>query len=227
MSGAGPGNALRPEAERPVRPDVHFADLAERSALDVFNPPPRVVGRVTLVAHLRHDFGIVLRLLREVPRLVHRPAERLLDVDVLAETHRCRGDDGVHVIGRRDDHRVDVLLLLEHLAIVAVLLDPRELLVDEAPQRRLGIRRRPASIGRDLGFRGSEVAPRRRRRRRSRQDAAAPAAAAGSTPRASCRADRSRRHRARRCSGSSPHGCWTAPMPVTPTVAMLTRSLGA
>jgi hypothetical protein len=123
---------------------------------------------VTLVAHLRHDFRIVLRLLRQVPRLVHRPAERFLDVDVLAEAHRRRGDDGVHVIGRRHDDCVDIFLLVEHLPIVAVLLDARDLLVDEAPQRRLVIRRRPARIRRGLRFRGSEVAPRRRRRRRSR-----------------------------------------------------------
>ena len=43
----------------------------------------------------------------------------------------------MHVIGRRDDDGVDVLLLLEHLAVVAVLLEARDLLLDEAPQRRL------------------------------------------------------------------------------------------
>ena len=202
-----PRDALRPEAERPIRPDMHLADLAEGAALDVLDAAARVVGRVTLVAHLRHDLRIVERLLREVPRLVHRPAQRLLHVHVLAEAHRGRGDRGVHVIGRRHDHRVDVLLLLEHLAIVAILLQPRDLLVDEAAQGRVGVRRGPARIGRDLRLRRPEVLPRRRRRRRSRRAGPAPAAAAGSTPRAWRRAGRSRRRRARRCSGSSRRGC--------------------
>ena len=49
------------------------------------------------------------------PCFADRARQRLLDVDVLAELHRRHRDDGVVVIGRGDDHRVDVLLLLEHL----------------------------------------------------------------------------------------------------------------
>ena len=40
---------------------------------------------------------------------------------MLSRAHRRRGDGRVHVIGRRDDHRVEVALLGEHLAEVDVL----------------------------------------------------------------------------------------------------------
>ena len=74
---------------------------------------------MALVAHLRGDLGLG-RAPGELPRLGHRPGQRLLDVDVLAEIHRRQRDGRVHVIGRRHDHRVDVLLLLEHPAVVLV-----------------------------------------------------------------------------------------------------------
>ena len=78
------------------------------------------------------SFGIGGGLLREVPRLGHRPAHRLLHVDVFANRHRRRRDRRVHVIGRGNDHRVDVFLLRQHLAVVAIGLESRQLLVDES-----------------------------------------------------------------------------------------------
>ena len=51
-----------------------------------------------------------------------RVGQRLLAVDVLAALDRRHRDDGVHVVGRADDDRVDVLLLVEHLAEVLVPL---------------------------------------------------------------------------------------------------------
>ena len=74
---------------------------------------------MTLIPHLGHD----ARLLggsREDARFVNRIGERLLHIDVLSCLHRHVGDDGMGVIGRGDDDRVDVLLLLEHLPEVGV-----------------------------------------------------------------------------------------------------------
>ena len=48
-----------------------------------------------------------------------RQRQRLLDVDVLAGVGRVDGDLRVPVIGRGDQHRIEVLLL-EQLAVVAV-----------------------------------------------------------------------------------------------------------
>ena len=120
---------------------------------DVLDRPALLVVRVALVAHLRDDRLLLGRLLLQVPRFVDRPAERLLDVDVLAGIHRVRGDDGVHVIRRGDDDRVEVLLLLEHLAVVAVLLQARNLFVDEAPQVGGVVLRRPLRVGGQLRLR--------------------------------------------------------------------------
>ncbi len=122
--------ALRPEGERTIRPDVDFLDVADRAGEQILLPSARLVLRMALVAHLRDDlhFG---GLLREVPGLVHGPAQRLLHVHVLAERHCRRRDHRMHVVGRGDDDGVDVLLLVEHLAIVAIGLDLRQLLVDE------------------------------------------------------------------------------------------------
>ncbi len=174
-----PRDPLRPESQRAVRPHVHFAHVAERAARHVLDAAARDVERVTLVAHLRHDLALA-RLLGEVPCLVHRPAHRLLHVDVLADAHRRGRNRRVHVIGRRDDHRVDVLLLGEHLAVILILGQPRDLLLDEAAERPLGIVRRPAGVRGLLRLRPPEVLPGlwrgrgRRRPRRGRRARLAP-----------------------------------------------------
>ncbi len=60
---------------------------------------------------------------------MHGPGERLLHVHMLAQVHRRFGDHRVVVIGRRDDDRVDVFLLGEHLAEVVILWSFVELLL--------------------------------------------------------------------------------------------------
>ena len=48
--------------------------------------------------------------------------QRLLALHVLAQLHRGERDGGVHVVGSRDDHRVERPRLVEQLAEVGVLL---------------------------------------------------------------------------------------------------------
>jgi hypothetical protein len=81
-----------------------------------------------LVAHLGDDARAARRFLQHAG-LVHRPGERLLHVHVLARVHGGQRDDGVQVVGRGDDDRVDVLLLREHLAEVHVAPGLRVLLL--------------------------------------------------------------------------------------------------
>src|SRR4029450_7586335 len=83
-------------------------------------------------------------------RPVYRPAERFLHVHVPARIHRSRRDDRVHVIRRRDDDAVDVLLLVEHLAIVLILLQSRELFLYDLLQPVVRILSRPTFVGGDL-----------------------------------------------------------------------------
>src|SRR5260370_13276102 len=49
--------ALGPEAERPVRPDMHLAHVTNRSAPHVLDGGPTIVRAGTLVAHLRSLSG--------------------------------------------------------------------------------------------------------------------------------------------------------------------------
>ena len=165
-SGAG-GNPLRPEAERSIRPHVDLTHVADGATANVFVAGARAVARVSLVAHLRDDAGFLLRLLRQRTRLLDRPAEGLLHVDVLVQIHGRERDDGMHVIRCRDHDRIDVLLLVEHLAIVAVSLQPRDLLAREAPERSRVVDTRPAGVGRHLRLRHGGL--RRRLLRRARQ----------------------------------------------------------
>ena len=152
---------------------MDFADLSDRAAHDVLVAGAGVVGRMSLVAHLADDLAI-LRLLGEDACLLDGPAERLLHVDVLAEVHRHRGDRRVHVVRRGDHDGVDILLLLEHLAVVAILRELRQVLRDEPLGVLAAVLRRTARVrfllrlGR-LRALGGAAAPLRRGRRRVRR----------------------------------------------------------
>ncbi len=157
-------------------PDMHAANRPEDAGLHEFDDPAIVVTRiVNLRAHLRDD-ALPGRRLHHHAHLVHRMGQRLLAVDVLAGTHRQDRGRRMMMIGRRDQHRLDVLLLVDHLAIIVVIGRPgmrlllRLLCGDRprrtAPQSRRVRCRRPG--------RGSiRPGPRRRRRRPARARSAA------------------------------------------------------
>src|SRR4051812_6685391 len=128
-------NALRPVTERTIGPDVDLADVADRAGPDVLDRGSRVVPRVPLVAHLRRQLRHALRLAGELARLGNRPAQWLLHVDVLAEVHRRERDRRVHVVGCRDDDAVDVFLLVEHVAVVAIAPGARQRLLQRLHAR--------------------------------------------------------------------------------------------
>ena len=117
----GAGDSLRPEALRPVGPHVHFADGPEHAGGDQLVDAPRPFHGMPLIAHLVDDLRLARRP-REESRLLHGVRERLLHVHVLPRLHRDVRGDGVRMIGRGDDDRVDVPLLVEHRAEVVVLL---------------------------------------------------------------------------------------------------------
>ncbi len=112
---------MGPEAERAVGPNVHFANFANGTGLDVFDGGARVVGRMTLITHLRGDLGF-LGTPRELAGFINGPGKRFLHVDVFAESHGCKGDRRVHVVGGGDENGVNILLVFEHVAIVLIAL---------------------------------------------------------------------------------------------------------
>ena len=113
---------MGPKTNGPICPDMNFADFADGAGLNEFDSGFRIVERAALIAHLSGEFGFVLSLSGEFAALINGPAERLLNVDVLVEIHSSESDGRMHVIGSSDDDTVDVLLLLEHFAIVGIAL---------------------------------------------------------------------------------------------------------
>jgi len=75
--------------------------------------------RVNLNPHLR-DEPLLRRDLGEAAGLVDGLRQRLLAVDVQPALHGRHGDRAVHVIGRRDVHRVQVALAFQELPVVGV-----------------------------------------------------------------------------------------------------------
>ena len=93
----------------PIRPGADHGDGQQEHA---------VVVAPLLGADLDHALGLLGDLAELLP-LVDRQGQRLLAVDVLARLHGVDADLGVPVVGRADDHGVDVLAV-EELAVVLV-----------------------------------------------------------------------------------------------------------
>jgi hypothetical protein len=99
---------------------VHFADRADGAGLQQFDRLTHRVARVTLIPHLRRHFHFFGNARHQscLPDVVR---QRLLAVDVLVCLHRHDAHVCVQVVGGRAQHRVDLLLLRQHLAEVGVL----------------------------------------------------------------------------------------------------------
>ncbi len=135
--GLGHLGEVRPRvaAHRPVGPGVDLGDVADRAVVDpLLEQADRLVG-VALVAHLRHDTwhrraaSVILRASKTVC------VSGFWQKTCLPACRHGHRDDGVGVVRRRDHHRVDALLLLEHHAVVLVDLGLR---VQRDGLRRVG-----------------------------------------------------------------------------------------
>ncbi len=87
-------------------PDVHLVHRPDGAGLDQLDHPPVIVAGMDLRAHLGRDLGLGRRLADD-PRLGDVVGQRLLAVDVLAELQGRQGGEGVGVLGRAHDHRVE------------------------------------------------------------------------------------------------------------------------
>ena len=114
---------------------MHFLHVADLARPDNFAGCLGALVVPALIAHLGRNL-VLHGGVRQQLRFPRRPRQRFLAVDVLAVLHGEPRDRRVHVIGRGDHHRVDVLALgLEHLAIVFVLIRLR--ILREAARRTL------------------------------------------------------------------------------------------
>ena len=104
---------------------MDLAHRADGAGLDPFARQAQALARVAVVAHLRDQAGF-LRHPRHHPRLLDGVGHRLLHIDMLARAQRRQRDRRVHVVGRGDHHRLDVLPLLQHHAVILEPLGARE-----------------------------------------------------------------------------------------------------
>ena len=94
---------------------AHRADDAGHE--DFFDHAPRRRG-MPLVAHLRRELRVFRGGLADEAGLPDVVGERLLAVDVLAVRQRQVGDKGVRMLGRGDNHSVEVVGTVEDVSEV-------------------------------------------------------------------------------------------------------------
>ena len=145
-------------------PGIDFADLADQARGDPLADQPVAFHAVALDAHLRGHL-VLLGRLGELAGFIDRVRQRFLAVDVLAGLDGRHGDHGMRMIGRGDHHAVDVLLLLQHQAIVFVGLR-LGILLEGRVRRRRDRRRTGRRYSRRGDWRGCRLPCRRSRCRR-------------------------------------------------------------
>ena len=120
---AGRSIALRPD--RTVGPDVNLMHLPDESVLDGLDRAAQAICGAALVAHLRDELSIFGHL-TQIARLINRLRQRFLAIHGLVPLHRRRRHNRVHVIRRRNRHRINLTShLVEHLAEIFVNLRAR------------------------------------------------------------------------------------------------------
>ena len=102
---------------------MRLGDLADDSAPHELAQASITVVAMPLVAHLRGDL-VLVRHFAELAGLGDVVAERFLAVDALAQLHGDHRRGGMMVVGRGDEHGVDLLVqLVEHAAVIVEGLD--------------------------------------------------------------------------------------------------------
>lgn len=107
---------------------MHLGDLADRTVADHFDEHSDRLARVALVTHLGDELPFA-GLANEGARLGDGVGEGLFAKHVFAAAQRGHRGDRVGVVGRRDEHRVDLVgHFIEHAPKIAIPLRLRQLL---------------------------------------------------------------------------------------------------
>ena len=110
-------HALRPD--RVGRPGLDLGDVAYGPVPDPFAQQADALHGMTLVAHLGRDLGLPGGFC-DCPGLEYAVGQGLFAVDVLAQSQGRHSRRGMDVVGGPHDHGVDVLLLFQHDAEIAI-----------------------------------------------------------------------------------------------------------
>ena len=112
-------NSLRPPVLRPIGPDVQLSDFPQDSRLQDFNRPPGSLERMTLSSHLRRDTGVGGHF-GHSPGLPNRVRKGFLAIHVFAQLHGSDRDDGMIVVGSRDEDGIEIAVRVEQLSPIGV-----------------------------------------------------------------------------------------------------------
>jgi hypothetical protein len=115
---------------------MHLVDLPDGVLCDPFLGQADTPTRVPLIAYLSDDLVPACGC-GQCARLRDRTSQKLLNVDVFAELHRSHGHNGVRMVWRGDDDRIDVDTFLEQRLVVTV---PRR----RGKRVKKGVQRLPA-----------------------------------------------------------------------------------
>ena len=110
-------HALRPD--RVGRPGLDLGDVAYGPVPDPFAQQADALHGMTLVSHLGRDLGLPGGFC-DCPGLEDAVGQGLFAVDMLAQPQSRHGRRGMDVVGGPHDHGVDVLLLFQHDAEIAI-----------------------------------------------------------------------------------------------------------
>jgi hypothetical protein len=102
---------------------VHLGHFADGTGLNPLAGEADAFAGMALIAHLRDAVGF-LRDITHRTRFGDGVGERLLDIDVTPGTHGHDAGRRMDMVRRGDEHGVDVLLLLDQFAVVAIQLRP-------------------------------------------------------------------------------------------------------
>ena len=129
----------------PVRSAFHFGDLSDLTVPYPFAHQVGALVRSPLVAHLRSHV-VLFGQLGQQAGLIYRVGQRLLAIHVLAHGQRFGRDDGMGVVGRSHQDRIDALAhFIIHLAVIIIPLG-----VGKTLENRLGITPVHVAQGHDI-----------------------------------------------------------------------------
>ena len=131
------------------KPDMHFVDGTNGSRLDQFHAASVICASVNLRSHLCHHF-LLPRDPHQRSNFVNRMSQWLFAIAVLAPIHRFRRDNGVSVVGCRDDNRINLLVhLVQHHTIIGEAPRPGKLRGELVRLRHIYIAQRNDILARD------------------------------------------------------------------------------
>ena len=92
---------------RTIGPNMHGVHIANNALLYPGFDLARIITTAALVAHLGYYF-VFCSGLRQYARFINIMRKRFFEIHMFTQLHKGQSLYGMHVIGRTDDHRIDL-----------------------------------------------------------------------------------------------------------------------